>query len=106
MRYIFVFSFNQAILNSYFFFLQTVSYFKVYIIISVGSILLSFLYNVAGQWAGARARRKLHQEAIAGLLSAPISFFDYNPIGKILNRFSADMGVIDKVNIPSYILTM
>ncbi|XP_029661257.1 ATP-binding cassette sub-family C member Sur [Formica exsecta] len=75
---------------------DTVSYFKVYIIISVGSILLSFLYNVAGQWAGARARRKLHQEAIAGLLGAPISFFDYNPIGKILNRFSADMGVIDK----------
>ncbi|XP_072749305.1 ATP-binding cassette sub-family C member Sur isoform X2 [Anoplolepis gracilipes] len=75
---------------------DTVSYFKVYIIISVGSILLSFLYNMAGQWAGARARRKLHREAIAGLLGAPISFFDYNPIGKILNRFSADMGVIDK----------
>ncbi|XP_025268777.1 ATP-binding cassette sub-family C member Sur isoform X2 [Camponotus floridanus] len=75
---------------------NTVSYFKVYIIISVGAILLSFLYNVAGQWTGARARCKLHQEAIAGLLSAPISFFDYNPIGKILNRFSADMGVIDK----------
>ncbi|KAL6445158.1 hypothetical protein ACFW04_002204 [Cataglyphis niger] len=73
-----------------------VSYFKIYIIISVGSILLSFLYNVAGQWAGARARRKLHREAIAGLLGAPISFFDCNPIGKILNRFSADMGVIDK----------
>jgi len=76
---------------------QTVSYFKVYIIISLGSILLSFLYNVAGQWAGARARRRLHQEAVVGLLGAPISFFDNNPIGKILNRFSADMGVIDKV---------
>ncbi|XP_067206473.1 ATP-binding cassette sub-family C member Sur isoform X2 [Linepithema humile] len=75
---------------------DTVSYFKVYIIISVGSIFLSFLYNVAGQWAGARARRKLHREAVSGLLRAPISFFDCNPIGKILNRFSADMGVIDK----------
>ncbi|KAH0954120.1 hypothetical protein HN011_011629 [Eciton burchellii] len=75
---------------------ETVSYFKVYIIISLGSILLSFLYNVAGQWAGARARRRLHQEAVIGLLDAPISFFDSNPTGKILNRFSADMGVIDK----------
>ncbi|RLU19415.1 hypothetical protein DMN91_007972 [Ooceraea biroi] len=75
---------------------DTVSYFKVYIIVSVGSILLSFLYNVAGQWAGARARRRLHQESVIGLLDAPVSFFDRNPIGKILNRFSADMGVIDK----------
>jgi ABC-type multidrug transport system fused ATPase/permease subunit len=80
-------------------FFQTVSYFKVYIIISLGSILLSFLYNVAGQWAGARARRRLHQEAVIGLLDAPISFFDSNPTGKILNRFSADMGVIDKVKV-------
>lgn len=73
------------------------SHFKVYIVVSLGSVLLSFLYNVAGQWAGARARRRLHEEAIVGLLGAPVSFFDRNPIGKILNRFSADMGVIDKV---------
>ncbi|XP_018345324.1 PREDICTED: ATP-binding cassette sub-family C member Sur [Trachymyrmex septentrionalis] len=75
---------------------NTVSYFMVYIIISVGSIFLSVLYNVSGQWLGARARRKLHEEAIAGLLGAPISFFECNLIGKILGRFSADMSVIDK----------
>ncbi|XP_011881729.1 PREDICTED: ATP-binding cassette sub-family C member Sur [Vollenhovia emeryi] len=75
---------------------NTVSYFMVYIIISVGSILLSILYNVSGQWAGTRARRKLHQEAVAGLLGAPVSFFEYNHIGKVLSRFSADMSVIDK----------
>lgn len=70
----------------------------VYIIISMGSIFLLILYNVSGQWAGARARRKLHQEAVSGLFGAPISFFEYNLIGKILSRFSADMSVIDKVN--------
>lgn len=70
----------------------------VYIIISVGSILLSIIYNVSGQWAGVRARRKLHQEAVAGLLNASVSFFEYNLIGKTLSRFSADMSVIDKVN--------
>ncbi|KAG5323862.1 SUR protein, partial [Acromyrmex heyeri] len=75
---------------------NTVSYFMVYIIISLGSIFLSVLYNVSGQWLGARARRKLHEEAIAGLLGAPISFFECNLIGKILSRFSADMSVIDK----------
>lgn len=78
---------------------QTISYFKIYITISIGSILASLLYNIASQWAGARARRRLHQEAVYGLLRVPISFFDCNSIGKILNRFSADMGVIDKVEI-------
>ncbi|KAL0120319.1 hypothetical protein PUN28_008165 [Cardiocondyla obscurior] len=75
---------------------NTVSYFMVYIVITLASIFLSILYNVSGQWAGAKARRKLHEEAIAGLLGAPYSFFEYNLIGKILSRFSADMSIIDK----------
>ncbi|XP_014489002.1 PREDICTED: ATP-binding cassette sub-family C member Sur [Dinoponera quadriceps] len=75
---------------------DTVSYFKIYVIISVGSIFASLLFNITSQWAGARARRRLHREAVSGLLGAPISFFDCNPVGKILNRFSADIGVIDK----------
>ncbi|XP_012265786.2 ATP-binding cassette sub-family C member Sur [Athalia rosae] len=75
---------------------QTIFYFRVYISLSVGSILLAVIYNVAGQWAGARARRSLHQEAVAGLLEAPLVFFEKTPIGRILTTFSADMGVIDK----------
>ncbi|XP_043258607.1 ATP-binding cassette sub-family C member Sur [Colletes gigas] len=75
---------------------DTLFYFKVYITLSMGSILLSFVCNVVGQWTGARARRKLHEEAISRLLRVPMSFFEHDPVGKILNRFSADMGVIDK----------
>lgn len=75
---------------------NTVFYFKVYIILSVIFILLSFVCNATGQWTGARARRKLHEEAVSRLLRVPMSFFDSNPVGKILNRFSADTGVIDK----------
>ncbi|CAD1468666.1 unnamed protein product, partial [Heterotrigona itama] len=75
---------------------NTVFYFKVYIILSVIFILLSFVCNATGQWTGARARKKLHEEAVSRLLRVPMSFFDSNPVGKILNRFSADTGVIDK----------
>ncbi|XP_078045328.1 sulfonylurea receptor isoform X2 [Augochlora pura] len=71
-------------------------YFRVYLSLSMGSILLSFACNAVGQWTGARARRQLHEEAISKLLRVPLSFFEYNPVGKILSRFSADMGVIDK----------
>ncbi|XP_011307390.1 ATP-binding cassette sub-family C member Sur [Fopius arisanus] len=75
---------------------QTVFYFRMYIILSIGSIILSALNSAAGQWASATARKTLHQEAITSLLRAPMNFFERTPIGKILNRFSADMGVIDK----------
>lgn len=73
-------------------------YFKIYIILSMSSIFLSFAYSVVGQWTGARARRQLHEEAVSRLLRVPMSFFESHPVGKILNRFSADMGVIDKVS--------
>ncbi|XP_015114991.1 ATP-binding cassette sub-family C member Sur [Diachasma alloeum] len=75
---------------------QTVFYFWMYIILSISSIILSAFVSAAGQWAGATARKTLHQEAITSLLRAPMSFFERTPIGKILNRFSADVGVIDK----------
>ncbi|XP_031368512.1 ATP-binding cassette sub-family C member Sur isoform X3 [Apis dorsata] len=75
---------------------DTVFYFKVYIILSIIFILFSIICNATGQWTGARARRKLHEEAVSRLLRVPMSFFDSNPVGKILNRFSTDIGVIDK----------
>ncbi|XP_074096275.1 sulfonylurea receptor [Cotesia typhae] len=75
---------------------QTVFYFQMYIILSVSSIILAALNSAAGQWAGTRAREKLHRKAIATVLRAPMIFFEHTPIGRILNRFSADVGVIDK----------
>ena len=44
-----------------------------------------------------RASRKLHNEMFHKLLRAESRFFDVNPSGRILNRFSKDMGSIDEV---------
>ena len=45
--------------------------------------------------AGTRASRTLMQKAIAATLRAPMSFFDTTPIGRITNRFSKDVDIMD-----------
>jgi len=42
-----------------------------------------------------RASKRLHDAMSLGLLRAKIQFFDTNPSGRILNRFSADVGSND-----------
>lgn len=42
---------------------------------------------------------KLHDKIFGCLMRAPIKFFDRNPVGRILNRFTIDLGVID-TNLP------
>lgn len=39
----------------------------------------------------------LHYTIFNKLLTAPMRFFDTNPSGRVLNRFSKDMGAIDEV---------
>ena len=43
------------------------------------------------------ASKNLHNEMFAKLLRAQPRFFDVNPSGRILNRFSKDMGSMDEV---------
>ena len=42
-----------------------------------------------------RASSTLHDNALKQVTYAPMSFFTSNPLGRILNRFSADQGQID-----------
>lgn len=42
------------------------------------------------------ASRNLHKMAFDGIISTKMRFFDLNPAGRILNRFSKDLGSIDE----------
>ncbi|XP_025080220.1 multidrug resistance-associated protein 4-like isoform X3 [Pomacea canaliculata] len=41
------------------------------------------------------ASQQLHNNMFTRILRAPISFFDTNPVGRILNRFAKDVGHMD-----------
>ena len=51
-----------------------------------------FFFSVA-----MRASRKLHDAMYLGITNATMLFFNLNPSGRILNRFSKDMGQIDEI---------
>ena len=45
---------------------------------------------------GLKAARLLHYEFLDNIVRLPMTFFDTTPVGRILNRFSRDIDVMDK----------
>jgi len=65
------------------------------LVVSTVIITLSrsfFFFSVA-----MRASRRLHDAMYSGITNATMLFFNLNPSGRILNRFSKDMGQIDEI---------
>lgn len=43
-----------------------------------------------------RAAKVIHERLLKAILHSPMSFFDTNPMGRIINRFSGDIDTIDQ----------
>ncbi|KAH8410623.1 hypothetical protein KR009_007046 [Drosophila setifemur] len=71
-------------------------YFRMYAAISCVCIIMALISTPAGQWAGCNARRNLHDKLLQTILHKTLHFFQVTPLGRIVNRFSNDMAVIDK----------
>lgn len=50
-----------------------------------------------------RASERIHQELLEKILRLPMAFFDTTPLGRILNRFSADIATVD-TRIPNKLM--
>lgn len=59
------------------------------------AIFFSFLRGYLYLLVVLRASRKLHNKMFAAILRAPVYFFDTNPVGRVINRFSKDIGFLD-----------
>lgn len=67
----------------------------VYLLISLAGAFSVLLYISLGYYASLRASRRLFIAMLARLTRAPTRFYDVTPIGRILNRFTADINTID-----------
>ena len=74
---------------------QYEDFMMIYIELSVVFVVCVPLSALALELTTIMASKNLHQKLINSILSAPLKFFDRTPIGRILNRLSADMNVID-----------
>jgi ABC-type multidrug transport system fused ATPase/permease subunit len=70
-------------------------YIGVYGALGASQVILLFLFAFSLTILGTTASKKMLSEAITRALRAPMSFFDTTPLGRITNRFSRDVDVMD-----------
>ncbi|KAF5294184.1 hypothetical protein FQR65_LT10895 [Abscondita terminalis] len=74
-------------------------YSGIVVLIIVTTLIATFSFFISCM----RSSIKLHNNMLATIIYAPIKFFNENCSGRILNRFSKDIGIIDEV-LPSIAL--
>ncbi|XP_028401691.1 multidrug resistance-associated protein 4-like [Dendronephthya gigantea] len=67
----------------------------VYVATVISVFIVSFLRAAFWFQILSSASRHLHDKMFDAILKAPIYFFDTNPVGRVLNRFSKDIGLMD-----------
>ncbi|CAF4787245.1 unnamed protein product, partial [Rotaria sp. Silwood1] len=77
-------------------FKQRDKYFYILFGLCLLSIILLFIRTLAYFLSCHITARSLHNQMFNSLLRAPVFFFDSNPIGRVVNRFSKDISSIDE----------
>ncbi|XP_015781054.1 multidrug resistance-associated protein 1-like [Tetranychus urticae] len=67
----------------------------VYALLGTGQTLLVFASTMVLSIAVVNGACWIHEQMLSRLVRAPMSFFDSTPTGRILNRFTGDIGVAD-----------
>ncbi|KAI1391160.1 ATP-binding cassette transporter protein YOR1-like protein [Hypoxylon trugodes] len=75
--------------------LSTGVYIGVYAGLGTLQALLMFVFSLLLAVYSTNASRTLLRQAVTRTLRAPMSFFDTTPLGRITNRFSRDVDVMD-----------
>ena len=70
-------------------------YLSVYGVLGVLTAVVFCVVNLVTALGGLNASTQLHDKMVRGVLRAPMSFFDTNPKGRIVNRFAKDIDMVD-----------
>ena len=75
--------------------LSTAQYIAIYIGITLTAGVFPFGYACFVQISSTRAANAMTTRALTSVLRAPISWFDTQPVGRILSRFTSDCAQLD-----------
>ena len=67
----------------------------IYLVLGISQGIFVVGTGVVGAIGSYKSSKILHENALQRVLNAPMSFFDTNPLGRILNRFSKDQDSMD-----------
>ncbi|XP_035867120.1 multidrug resistance-associated protein 4 [Phyllostomus discolor] len=70
-------------------------YLGIYSGLTVATVTFGFARSLLVFYVLVHSSQTLHNKMFESILKAPVLFFDRNPIGRILNRFSKDIGHMD-----------
>ncbi len=70
-------------------------YMGIYAMLGIVVTILTFVMGCAMGFLSYYACKRLHHEAIQRVVYAPMAWLDVTPIGRIMNRFSKDVDVVD-----------
>lgn len=71
-------------------------YLGIYAFIGFGTTIIGAFQHFIWSRMAVKAAEALHVNALEGILKTPLRFFDANPTGRILNRFSRDLDAIER----------
>nr|CAD7434431.1 unnamed protein product [Timema monikensis] len=69
----------------------------IYTVCILGSVIITIIRSVVFFKVCMTASRRLHNTMFSSILQGTMRFFDTNPSGRVLNRFSKDMGSVDEM---------
>ncbi|KAK3747645.1 hypothetical protein QZH41_008906 [Actinostola sp. cb2023] len=70
-----------------------------------GSFIMAAISTIVMFAILLRCSEKLHDKMTLAVLKSPVLFFDTNPVGRIMNRFSKDIGAMDDL-LPNVFVLM
>ena len=70
------------------------------------SLIFAVIRAYAFLQVSLRCTDHLHDKMVLAILQAPVLFFDSNPVGRILNRFSKDVGCLDELLPKTFLISI